>query len=235
MEKLNQKINRLNVLNFEAAAISGKGVFETLTMICRLVLKAIEEGAGAGNFSEKAEPVSEKPSSFTPALGKTVKSAESSKNGQGLFLAGELREERRVSPVQASPLMKEETLDKEIKPPKGNGSSQQTFFTRVSEIRGAPEIMIPPKEEEKRRISHGSFLGRMFAKIAAGPLVKETEGPQRMIPPSQGEMRIISCAEPQILPPGRLRIPLRIEIDGLAKGFPINLVINLENAEPKGE
>src|SRR4030043_1395690 len=47
LEELNQKINRLNVPYFESVAISGKGVFETLTMACRLVLKAIEEGVEA--------------------------------------------------------------------------------------------------------------------------------------------------------------------------------------------
>ncbi len=44
-EELNQKINRLNAPFFEAVAVSGKGVFETLTMACRLVLKAISTGA----------------------------------------------------------------------------------------------------------------------------------------------------------------------------------------------
>ena len=44
-EELNQKLNRLNAPFFEAVAVSGKGVFETLTMACRLVLKAISTGA----------------------------------------------------------------------------------------------------------------------------------------------------------------------------------------------
>jgi signal recognition particle receptor subunit beta len=47
VEELNQKINRLNVPYFEAVAVRGKGVFETLTLICRTVLKGIETGAGA--------------------------------------------------------------------------------------------------------------------------------------------------------------------------------------------
>jgi signal recognition particle receptor subunit beta len=47
LEELNQKINTQNVPYFEAVAVLGKGVFETLTMICRLVLKAIEAGVEA--------------------------------------------------------------------------------------------------------------------------------------------------------------------------------------------
>jgi mutual gliding-motility protein MglA len=44
VEELNQKINRLHVPSSESIAIQGKGVFETLTMTCRIVLKAIEMG-----------------------------------------------------------------------------------------------------------------------------------------------------------------------------------------------
>jgi len=45
VEELNIKINPQSVPHFEAVAVSGKGVFETLTLICRLVLKAIETSA----------------------------------------------------------------------------------------------------------------------------------------------------------------------------------------------
>src|SRR5512139_43731 len=44
LEELNSKINRLSVPHFESVAILGKGVFETLTMMCRMVLKTIEDG-----------------------------------------------------------------------------------------------------------------------------------------------------------------------------------------------
>lgn len=49
-EELNQKINGLNAPFFEAVAVSG-GVFETLTMACRLVLKAISTGAETHRYS----------------------------------------------------------------------------------------------------------------------------------------------------------------------------------------
>ncbi len=47
LEELNQRINRLNIPHFESVAVVGKGVFDTLTMICRLVLRAIENGVEA--------------------------------------------------------------------------------------------------------------------------------------------------------------------------------------------
>ena len=60
VEELNQKINKLESPHFESVAILGKGVFESLTMACRLVLKAIENGVD----SRRSSPVGEK----VPAL-----------------------------------------------------------------------------------------------------------------------------------------------------------------------
>ncbi len=57
VEELNQKFNRLNIPYFESVAIQGKGVFESLTMACRLVLKAIENGVA----SRRPLGVAEKP------------------------------------------------------------------------------------------------------------------------------------------------------------------------------
>ena len=57
VEELNQKINRTNSPYFESVAILGKGVFESLTMACRLVLKAIENGVESrrtGSAPEKS-------------------------------------------------------------------------------------------------------------------------------------------------------------------------------------
>jgi|GEM_PF-198021 signal recognition particle receptor subunit beta len=68
VEELNQKINRQNVPYFEAAAILGKGVFETLTMICRLVLKAIEAGVEARRSPGASDTSPETPTPGTPRM-----------------------------------------------------------------------------------------------------------------------------------------------------------------------
>lgn len=78
VEELNQKVNRQSVPHFEAVAISGNGVFETLTMICRLVLKAMETGA------ENRRPgISESVPRATPArplqTEKSISGAEASR------------------------------------------------------------------------------------------------------------------------------------------------------------
>ncbi len=235
LEELNQKINRLNVSHFEATAISGKGVFETLTMICRLVLKAIEEGTGSRSSSPKPEMAHEKTPSFPPALGKSVRSVESPRNGPGMFQAGERHVDKKIFPVETTPRIKQEIHTKEIKPPREIFSAKKSFLSSVPEISHSPEIITPKKDMETEKIGGGSFFSRLFGKVGSEPPVKEAEEPQKITPTSLGEMRLISCGEAYMDPAGRLRIPLTLEIEGAAKSFSINLLIHIENVETKGD
>jgi len=235
VEELNKKINPLNVLNFEASAISGKGVFEALTMICRLVLKAIEEGTEKRDPARKPEMAHETPPSLAPALAKSVSSVESPGNGQGTFQGGAPHPGKKIFPVEAASRMSEETFAKEIKPPNGIFFPPETRLSEGPELSSASEIMIPPKEVEKKKINGRNSFVRMFGKIASELLLKESEEPQKMSATTPGAIRIISCAQPHILPPGKLKIPLTIEIEGVAKNLAVNLVINLENVQPKAD
>lgn len=235
LEELNQKINRLNVPYFESVAISGKGVFETLTMACRLILKAIEEGAEARKSVRKPEMAQEKSPSFTPAVGKDVGSFAAPRDGQGLAQRRAFRPEKSVFPIEAVPLMPEGTLPKRIKPEKEIFSSQETCLAKVSEPGNVSGIVIPKNEIKRQKTKGRTVFGRMFEKIKPGPNLKGTEEPQKVNSAIPEKMRIISCGQPRILPPGKLRIPLTLGIEGITKSFSINLEINLENGEPKAD
>ncbi len=235
VEELNKKINPLNVLHFEASAISGKGVFEALTMICRLVLKAIEEGTEARNFARKPEMVQESSPSPAPASGKSVSSVEPPGNGQGTSREGAPSPGKKIFHVEAASRMNAESFPKEVKSSKEILPSPTTLLSRDSELSRASEIMVPPKEMEKKKINGRNPFARVFGKIASELLLKEPEEPRKMGAPTPGPLRIISCAQPHILPPGKLTIPLTIEIEGVEKNLAVNLVINLENVQLKAD
>lgn len=60
LEELYQRLNRLKVPFFKAVATEGVGVFETLTAICRLVIKKIKESTEfSSSLGEKEEQVLE--------------------------------------------------------------------------------------------------------------------------------------------------------------------------------
>jgi mutual gliding-motility protein MglA len=78
VEVLNQKINRLGSPYFESVAIMGKGVFESLTMACQLVLKAIENGMESRRSVSTPEKTSPSPPSNKEVQpGKAATSMES--------------------------------------------------------------------------------------------------------------------------------------------------------------
>ncbi len=235
VEELNKKINPLNALNFEASAISGKGVFESLTMICRLVLKAIEEGTEMRSVARKSEMASEIPPPLAPALGKSASSAESAGNGQGALQGRTPHPGKKILPVEAVSPRTEEALPKEVKSPRAIFSPPETLLSGASEPSGASEILIPPKEVEKKKINGRNSFVRMFERVTSELLLKESGQPQKMNVTAPGAMRILSCAQPHILPPGKLKIPLTIGVEGVEKNFAINLVINLENVEAKAD
>jgi signal recognition particle receptor subunit beta len=107
VEVLNQKINRLGSPYFESVAILGKGVFESLTMVCQLVLKAIENGVESRrsvSIPEKAVP----PLPSNPKV-QGEKTATSPKTPpsrlEGIHLsspAGRLQVEKPFAPPEAT-------------------------------------------------------------------------------------------------------------------------------------
>ena len=235
LEELNQKINRLKVPYFESVAISGKGVFETLTMTCRLILRAIEEGAEARKSVRKPEMTQEKLASSTAAVGKEVGSFAAPRDGQGLSQERAFRPEKSVFPIEAVPLMSEGTLPKRIKPEKKIFSTQETFFSGVSAPGSISGIVIPKNEIEMQKTNGRSIFSRMFGKIKPGPNLSPTEEPQKVNSAIPEKMRIISCGQPRIFSPGKFKISLTLGIEGVTKSFPVNLEINIENGEPKAD
>jgi hypothetical protein len=246
LEELNQKINLLNVPYFESVATVGKGVFETLTMACRLVLKAIEEGVEARKSVGKPEITQEKLPPLTPAVEKDVSRLEAPRDGQGLTQARALRPEKSISPAEAVSLMAESAFAKNIKSEKDIFSpgqitvipdrapkvcpipGKEIFPSEVAGQENVPGMVLPKTEEERKKPSGRTLFSRMFEKIKPEPVLKSEEEPQKIIPATPEKMRIISCGQPRVFPPSSLKIPLTIEMEGLRKSFSINLVINLE-------
>lgn len=84
MEVLNQKINRFNAPYFESVATLGRGVFETLIMTCRMVLKGIEGGAQSRRPPAEVAAVHAEPAALpAPEISRRVEAAEDEKKKEG--------------------------------------------------------------------------------------------------------------------------------------------------------
>jgi hypothetical protein len=227
IEELNQKINRLNAPFFEAVAVSGKGVFETLTMVCRLVLKAISTGTETHR------------SSGVPDSAPKVAAA------RPLQTEGSIPRPDKPRPavVEATP-PRELRLERDIARPESPRTTSSGTLGRAGGLRVEKEV--PPEPPRPNRMSPGPvvrpagemnptgvrpILSRVAEKKMPDPIPKAEE--EEMMPPAKEKLRILSCGQPRISTPSSLEIPLTLEVDGLGKSLTFNLAIKLEQIDQK--
>jgi signal recognition particle receptor subunit beta len=234
-EELNQKLNRLNAPFFEAVAVSGKGVFETLTMACRLVLKGISTGA------ETHRSPGGMPDSAPKAA--AVKPSQT----EGSIPAPD---RPRPATVEAPP-QRQLRLEKDAAPPEpprpiSSGTSGGTLGRagglRVEREAPAespkPTRMSPPPPAarpaaETNPTGARSILSRVAEKKMPEPPPRAEGDGEGMIPHAKEKLRILSCGQPRISPPSSLEIPLTVEVDGFGKSLTFNLAIKLEQLDQK--
>jgi hypothetical protein len=230
IEELNQKMNRLNAPFFEAVAVSGKGVFETLTMVCRLVLKGISTGVET-----------HRPSGVPDSAPKVVAA-------RPLQMEGSIpRPDKPVPAVVATPPARELRRERDVAhphpPPRAapSGTSGRAGALRVEkEIpaeppkppRMSPGPVVRPSGE-LNSTSARSVLSRVAEKKIPEPPPKAKEGGEEMVPPAKEQLRILSCGQPRIPTPSSLEIPLTLEVYGLGKSLTFNLAIKLEQIDQK--
>ena len=254
VEELNQKINRLDVPYFEAVAVSGKGVFETLTLSCRLVLKAIEAGVEARRSPEMSDPASK------VAVAKSLQTEKSTPRSVGSRAAGSepvpqggLRLEREVAPSEESRAANLEPatqgglrLGRDVPHPEVPRAalevpSGKTGVFRLEKDPPAAESArpsrIPPPPGAKpaetvNQLGGRSILSRVADKKISDPPPKLEEG-GRISSIVKEKLRILSCGQPRISTPSSLEIPLTVEVEGFGKNLSFNLAIKLEQLDQK--
>lgn len=230
VEELNQRINRWQAPYFESVAITGKGVFETLTMACRLVLKAIEEGVETRKAVRRPEIIPEK----VPVMAGMPGAQEIS--------AAPLKERREfvsVPATESARIIKEIVPGPEIKAEKEILVSQEKLIPLESKPLEKMAEIVPQKEvptklgEEKRKEGEKTFWGRMFNKIWPETESKAAGEATQPAVPYPINLRLLAAEQPQIIAPTSLQIPLTVEIGEKGKKFSISLTINLEKIESK--
>ena len=237
VEELNQKLNRLNSPHFEGVAVLGKGVFETLTMTCRLVLKAIENGVESCRTvsgTEKTPPPAAPPG---PKVLRPEKSAGPMESphprletmaGKSMPLGKEAPQAKLADP--ALEILRTKSLRQEKAP--------------AAPVGKIPSLTVekPDKKEGERKVLESPPMSGKTPEKAP-----ERKRPELTLRPDKGAglakktavakegLRILSCGQPRVSSPGSVEIPLTLELNGSENGGPlsINLSIKLESIEPE--
>lgn len=167
LEELNSKINRLNVPHFESVAILGKGVFETLTMMCRMVLKTIEDGTETRKTSPPPSAAVPEPAIKRPLAEKklspagTVAKSPPASPESGLRLGGSTPKPGGAKPEGLRLATKPPVVEKPHSAPESLGPAGVSLGKRpaaetphIAPLRGAKlaTTAAPRMEEEKKPV-----------------------------------------------------------------------------------
>jgi mutual gliding-motility protein MglA len=246
VDELNSKINRLNVPHFESVAILGKGVFETLTLMCRMVLKTIEDGIENRKSSPAPSPVNQESSLQKPVVERRPTPPEPAARPTQSPSLRSLRLERTETPVSVAPVESAPRPPKQALPekpmipfePVGGGmgmpAKRPVRELHRPEIPRAPRVgqIITPRieEDEKKKGNGRGFLSRMFDKKKAEPLTDlEENAPVQPEEPKE-KMRILSCGQPRLTASGTLEIPITLEVNtnGQGKSLAVHLQVAIQ-------
>ena len=245
LEELNSKINRLSVPHFESVAILGKGVFETLTMMCRMVLKTIEDGAEnrktppPPTAAAPEPPPVKPPADRRPAPATPPPKSPSASPGLGLRLEGTAPKPAPPKPEPVRPVVKPIMADKPLPSVEPAGMpgialNKRPAMTMTPSFE-APrplklgQVVTPRVEEDKKKGNGKSFFSRVFGEKRSEPpekLEEKTE-PKPDLPP-ETVLRIAACGQPRLIAPGSVEVPITIELSGNGQGK--SLCLNLKVA-----
>jgi len=254
LEELNSKINRLNVPHFESVAILGKGVFETLTMMCRMVLKTIEDGTETRKTSPQPSPAVREPASKKPPaekrpspLGPAPKSPPPPAPGLRLEGSSPRPEAPKPEPLRLAvkPAIPEKPQASREpvgaagmalgKRPAMAGESPRLDLPRVPKL---GQVVTPQVEEDKKRGNGKSFFSRMFGERNSESLEKVEEKTELRAEDPPEILRIASCGQPRLTAAGSVEIPITLELsaNGQGKRLAVNLkvAVNLDQLPTQG-
>jgi hypothetical protein len=238
VEELNQKFNRFNSPSFESVATQGKGVFESLTMACRLVLKAIESGVESRRSPGVAEKTPAAPSKSLH-LGKgtsppefPLTRPEPAPSARPLAMEKGGAPAKRGQPILETPRAGSMPREKEGSPSE-TGIAAKSPSLKIERLEEEKKPLSPPQvgKAVERKKPDFSFKLEKGAEIAPPPSV------EKKVPHGNESVRIVSCGQARVSSPGSLQIPLILEVEAAQKSLSlsINLSVKLESLEVRHE
>ena len=227
-EELNKKINHLAVPYFESVAIEGKGVFESLTMICHMVLEVIKDGAEAR--ASAGIP-------FTPSESKVTDALRVERRNSR-------PESPRVNPEEPAPRPISSPGKDALRPEPSRPSQNAAPARKLQLEKTIPQIETPrpagipysasaKTEGETSNTMGRSVISHPMSKKTLEPPGGEDEEHKEGILTSKQKIKTLSFGDPRLSSPKNLEIPLTLEVDGLGKKRSFVLAIKLEELEPK--
>jgi signal recognition particle receptor subunit beta len=223
-------LNKYNVPAYEASALNGDGVMETLTACCKLVLKSLNKPASAKYEKPKA------------AAGPDVPEVEAEPE---IKLSEEEPAAEPVSPAEPISIDSEKS-DDSIKPdldssvpsmeePLKTESTPLTFGAGgwdVARDDDIPEVEIDTSyfaADNELSIVPDSELSSEDSSFSNGSAIADAEIPSATIFTPESNLTVISCGDPQKISDTCIKVPLKFRLEGEGKEGSLNIKINFED------
>ena len=178
IEELDSQLNILDAPSFVATAINGKGVMETLTVCCKMVLKQIQDKSKTENSAEIKESDKvevEKAISKLPKL--TLVEPEEKQEAVG-DIQQPLQEEKAEGVTEPANHL-EEVTGEELKMEEGFGQVEKEKIEGVQEMIDKEEPL-PEKQDEPLAVND------LLGEEAAGEQLSE---PEPLVDEAKGEFK----------------------------------------------
>ena len=222
-------LNKYNVPAYEASALNGDGVMETLTACCKLVLKSLNKPASAKHGKPKAvdgPDVSEVEAEPEIRLSEEEPAAEPVSPAEPISIDSEESDDSIKPDLDSSVPSMEEPLKTEsisLKSGAGGGDSIHDDVPEVeldtSYFAADNELSIVPDSEVSSEDS--SFSN--------GSAIADAEIPSATIFAPESNLTVISCGDPQKISDTSIKVPLKFRLEGEEKEGSLNIKINFED------
>lgn len=228
VNELNATLNKLQVPFFEASAVQGPGVLETLTACCKLVLKQLDEGS-----AKKEGPVIKIFKDPEPAADSipSLQEEPAAAAGPVIRITGEAASAEH--PVIEQPETEEaapEPASVEIPgtiPFKISAAPEQPATMRISSDQASSEREIIPASDD---VPQGIFNLKPEAALSDSgapklrPAISFETGPEQ-----KAHFKIIACGQPHKESATTIKIPIIFQISEMNKECLVNLVISFDD------
>jgi signal recognition particle receptor subunit beta len=223
VDEINTALNKLQFPFFEASAVQGPGVLETLTACCKLILKKLDESS-----AKKEGPLIRIFKEPEPYAASVLQQQEEAMAGTGPVIrisseaiADEPRSAEPPVPIPftipSSPPEQPATLHL----PAGSPSTVADIIPAGDEVPQGPFNLT----QDAATPDSGTLLaaGSAAASIQSLTISAEIE------PEQEAQFKIIACGQPQKESATSIKVPLIFQISELNKECLINITISFDN------
>ena len=223
VDEINTALNKLQFPFFEASAVQGPGVLETLTACCKLILKQLDESS-----AKKEGPLIRIFKEPEPYAASVVQQQEEATAGTGpvIRISSEAiaDEPRRAAPPEPIPFTIPSSLSEQ---PSALHLPAEPPSTIADIIPAGDEVPQGPfnLNQDAAAPDSGTLPAAGSAAAASQSLTISAE----IEPEQDAQFKIIACGQPQKESATSIKVPLIFQINELNKECLINIIISFDN------